>query len=692
MPIIRDIKKRDSKNTLILDMGEKRELKVEKKKQPVKEEFTIIHEKPKTPIFCKYKPVYNFIALAVFVLFVFNLMQIVNKAFNIAGEVEANAFTGYESLIAGSKDAVDTNFGGAVQYFDSAKYSFEKAKEQVWFLGSQTQIGAKETIGDTAYSLLESGENLSDAASYFTQGVSGLQEIPIQFLQNNALKDQVVNTNVSLTEKLKSSLNLFELAYNEVSKAKEKLKNTPDLILPADLKGRLDQLITILDELKKRVPAVLAMLGDRYPHRYLILFQNNTESRPTGGFIGSFMLIDVNDGYITKADFHDVYDYDGQLNEHIPAPEEISQLTTNWRMRDSNFSPDFSVSAKQAAWFLEKEGGPGVDTVIAINQSILADLLSITGPIDVDGLNAQLDASNYNTILTYVVESKLEGEASPKQILDRVIPNLQQKLSDDAQFKNILAIISQEIQKKNIVAWSKDDYIQHFFEEIGMSAEMTKLPDDEDYFSLSSINIGGNKSDLYLKTTVTHETSIEKDGSINNIVTIERSHTWDPSVLLKWRDQLSTFGFTDIPDWIQNILGKGNNKSVLKIYVPKGSELTSTLGVEMADVKVGYEESVDKGYFYYTDEVAPQNTSKVTLTYKLPYKLNLDVADEYRLTVQKQPGLINDVKFVKQIVADPHVVNYRTYPDEITYNKGDAIKYETSLVSDQYFASLWGLE
>lgn len=673
-------------------MAKKHELKVEKKKPQKKEEFTVIHEKEVAPIISKFKPVYSFIGLAVFVLFIFNLMQITNKLFSIAGEVEANAFSGYEDLVEGGKDAVDSNFGGAVQYFESASHSFDKAKQQVWFLGTETQIGAKETLGDTAYALLESGENLSDAASYFTQGISGLQEIPVQFLQNNAIKGDEVKTSNSLSEKLKSSLTLFELAYNEVFEANEKLKNTPDLVLPNDLKNRLCQLLDLLDELKKRVPAVLGMLGDRYPHRYLVLFQNNTESRPTGGFIGSFMLIDVNDGYITKADFHDVYEYDGQLNEHIPAPEEIAELTTNWRMRDSNFSPDFSVSAKQAAWFLEKEGGPGVDTVIAINQSLLGDLLSITGPIDVDGLDAQLDASNYNTVLTYIVESKLEGETSPKRILDKVIPQLQQKLSDDAQFKNVLAIISKEIQQKNIVAWSKDDNIQHFFNEVGLSAEVAATPDDEDYFSLSSINIGGNKSDLYLQTKVYHETSIEKDGTIINIVTIERTHSWDPSILLKWRDQLAPFGYNDIPEWIQNILGRGNNKSVLKLYVPEGAELVSTLGIEMDDVKAGYEESIDKGYFYFTNEVAPQNTLRVMLTYKLPYKLDLGVADEYRLTVQKQPGLINDVKFIKQIFSDTRVVNYRTYPEEIMYTKGDAIKYETALVNDQYFASLWGLE
>ncbi len=694
MPIIRDIKKRDSKKTLILDMGEKKELKISKKKQPNSgQNYTIIHEPREKPLIKnRFKPVYGFLIMAFAVIFLFNLFKITDQIFNIAYDVEANAFNGYENLVEGGRDAVDSNFGGAVQYFDSAGFAFEEAKKQLWFLSSRTQIGAKKTPGDTAYAFLEAGENLSDAASYFTQGASGLQEIPVLFLQKNALKDENFKPNVSLTEKLKSSLNLFDLAYNEVSQANEKLKNTPELILPSELKSTLNELISVLDELKKRVPAVLSMLGDRYPHRYLILFQNNAESRPTGGFIGSFMIVDVNDGFITNADFHDVYDFDGQLNVHVPAPEEIAELTTNWRMRDSNYSPDFSVSAKKAAWFLEKEGGPGVDTVIAINQSLLGDLLGITGPVSVEGLDADLDSSNYNTVLTYIIESKLEGETTPKKILDRVIPELQKKLAHEAQFKNILAVITKEIQKKNIIAWSKNENIQHFFEEIGISATMPKIPEDEDYFSLSSINIGGNKSDIYLKTTVTHETQIKKDGKITNMVTIERTHTWDPSIRLKWRNQLEPFGFGDIPDWVQNILGKGNNKSVLKLYVPRGSVLINTLGKEIKDVNTGYEESVDKGYFYFTDEVAPQNTSRVSLSYELPYKLDLNFADEYRLTVQKQPGLLNDVKFIKQIISDSRVVNFRTYPEEIMYNKGDAIKYETSLVGDQHFASLWGIE
>lgn len=700
MPIVRDIKKRDHNKTLILDMGEKhgsKTLKIEEKKKIKKkseDEFMFITKEDEVVRPGRdLRNYFPFLILSVLVLFIMNMFQVGSKVFGVLNDVEVNAMSGYKSLVEGGKDAVDSNLGGAVQYFESAGYAFERAKDEVYFLGTKYPIGAKNTLGDTAYSLLESGANLSSAASYFTQGVSGLQELPIQFMENNALQlDQIDKSKNSLTEKLKESLQMFNMASEQVNIASKKLKNAPSFILPSELKQRLDQLTGLLDELQKRVPALLNLMGDRYPHRYLILFQNNTESRPTGGFIGSFLIVDVNDGYITKAEFNDVYDYDGQLNEVIPAPLEISALTDNWRMRDSNFSPDFSVSGAKAAWFLEKEGGPGVDTVIAINQSILSDLLSITGPIKVDGLDASLTSTNYNTVLTYIVESKIEGTTTPKKVLDRVIPSLQEKLKDPENFKSVVAVLQKEMQKKNILAWSKDENIQHFFNEIGLSGTIQKIPDDEDFLNITSINIGGNKSDLYLRTEVLHETVIEKTGSVTDIITIARKHTWDPSVILKWNEQLKSFGFSDMPEWIQNILGRGNNRSVVKVYVPKGAVLVDALGVEMKDVYTGYDENTDKGYFYYLDEVAPQNESKVTLTYELPFKLDLGIADEYRLTVQKQPGLINDVKLIKTVFADARITNYRTYPEEIFYDKGDVLSYETSLIGDQYFASLWGIE
>jgi len=433
------------------------------------------------------------------------------------------------------------------------------------------------------------------------------------------------------------------------------------------------------------------MLGDRYPHRYLILLQNNTEARPTGGFIGSYIIVDVNDGYITKMDFHDIYDSDGQLNDFVQAPGDISNLTDNWRMRDSNYTYDFALSAAKAAWFLEKEEGPGVDSVIAINQSILEDLLTITGQVEVEGLSAPLTALNYNTVLTYIVESKLEGLENPKAIIQRLIPAMQLKVYDQASFKSLFTLIQQSINEKQILAWSKDDQVQAFFEDIGMSGEVTDTGDD-DYLSMITINIGGNKSDIYMKSELTHETVIEDNGVIKDIVTLNRRHTWNPDIILEWKKQLAVFGYSEISDGVQNILGRANNKSIIKFYMPAGSELLNITGVAIEDVTQGYDEELNKNYIYFISEIPYQEEQEVLFTYQLKNPLDLSVADEYRLTVQKQPGNLDDVKFKKRIIAAPQLLNLRNYPEEIVYNQGEVLEYETTLKTDQHFASLWSLE
>ncbi len=718
MPVFRDIKHRDSRGILtlkkqgearhmekrshgnLLDLSNKNKIKRTEATETVQEEHIFVSKKEDFETSRKsYKDLFQMIVFGVAILFIINITHIGVQLFSIASDVEADAFKGYQYFVDGGKDAIDANFGSAVQYFEAASNAFAKAQEKVWFLGNQKLIETKQSIGDSAYSLLKTGEYLSNAASYFSQGVSGLQEIPVLFLEYNTQADKELNTSKkSLTEKLKSSLTLFNYAFDEVVLAQEEINNAGYLILPKNLRGHFDilsgqlnDLVVTIREIQERIPAILTMLGDRYPHRYLVLLQNNTESRPTGGFIGSYLIVDVNDGYIEKAEFHDVYENDGQLQEFIEAPDEIAALTDNWRMRDSNYSPHFPLSAAKAAWFLEKEEGPGVDSVIVVNQSILADLLTLTGPIEVEGLSAPLTSKNYHTVLTYIVESKLDGEETPKDVIGRIIPQLQSKIYDVASFKSLFTVIQQGISQKYIMGWSKDEKVQNFFRDIGMSGEVAKVENGQDYFSLIAINVGGNKSDLYMDTEIIHETMIEKTGDLSDKVTITRKHTWNPNVVLDWEKQLKPFGYTNLPDWLQNILGKGTNKSVIKLYLPAGVELEEAIGIEKDQVTIGYDEELDKAFMYFTTEVAAQNESVITLRYKLPEPLRLGTIDEYRLTVQKQPGALKDVKFIKRVIPDPRISNFRNYPEEVVFVQGDVIEYETTLNTDQHFASLWGI-
>jgi len=83
--------------------------------------------------------------------------------------------------------------------------------------------------------------------------------------------------------------------------------------------------------------------------RYLLLFQNNSELRPTGGFIGTYGILEIANGQIKEFFVDDIYHLDSQvinkLNNQIPAPLEKYLNVKEWYMRDCNWDPDFSFSA-----------------------------------------------------------------------------------------------------------------------------------------------------------------------------------------------------------------------------------------------------------------------------------------------------------------------------------------------------------
>jgi len=120
--------------------------------------------------------------------------------------------------------------------------------------------------------------------------------------------------------------------------------------------------------------------------------------------------------------------------------------------------------------------------------------------------------------------------------------------------------------------------------------------------------LGGRKSNLYAYEDVTQDVEISGDGTVTKTVSItyqnpEKQDGWLNSVL---------------PTWV-------------RVYVPKGSELISSEGLEKSEAP--YEDlgkTVFAGFF----KLRPEGVSKVTLKYKLPFK----VSKEYKLLIQKQPG------------------------------------------------------
>jgi len=142
-----------------------------------------------------------------------------------------------------------------------------------------------------------------------------------------------------------------------------------------ELKSKLPQMETYVREFLDNSQIFTDILGGNGPRKYLFLFQNNQEMRATGGFIGSYGVLDIFNGRINKFFIDGIFNPDGQLREKIIPPTPIQKISAAWSLHDSNWFPDFPVSAEKAIWFYEKTGGPTVDGIITMTPDVMKNCL-----------------------------------------------------------------------------------------------------------------------------------------------------------------------------------------------------------------------------------------------------------------------------------------------------------------------------
>src|SRR3989339_164482 len=115
------------------------------------------------------------------------------------------------------------------------------------------------------------------------------------------------------------------------------------------------------ESFKDALSFVPSFLGFTRPQTYLVLFLNNTEIRPGGGFIGSYALVKVDSGKIDilKTDGSENLDWAAPTDFRVESPAPLKKFLKQelWFFRDSNWSPDFPTSAKTSLWFYRFEGG-----------------------------------------------------------------------------------------------------------------------------------------------------------------------------------------------------------------------------------------------------------------------------------------------------------------------------------------------
>lgn len=614
-----------------------------------------------------------FVGLALAAVLPLHALQVLADTRVHGGEVEsaskaalATFLRGATSLSSESFDTAGQDFSEAAQGFAEAESSLNDLNLGITALASV--IPETDRTVESARALVTAGRELSDTAAIMSAAAHDLSD-----------KDSI-----ELSSKLDLLGAYIENALPHAEAAAEALRHVDAEVVPIEyansvieLQQRAPQVAASMAEYVQFVDTFSLILGGQEKMRYLAVFQNNTELRPTGGFMGSFAEMDVDRGEVVRmfVPTGGTYDVQGQLQAYVAAPGPLQLLKARWEFQDANWFPDFPSSAKKMRWFYSESGGPTVDGVVAVNATFVADLLRLLGPVEMPKYGRTFDAENFVFETQKIVELEYDKvDNAPKEVIGDLAPILLDRMqtADTQTLMAVVDLIAKGLKEKDILLNFRDNDLQASIESLGWSGAVKQTSGD--YLMVVNTNLGGGKTDGVIDQDVQVDVNIAADGSLENTVTITKTHRGMKTALFSG----------------------SNNVDYLRLYVPRGSELLSASGFEipadelfetpdtplsvdtdlelhMQDLKKDPVSGTDiwqedgKTVFGNWMQTASGETQVVTFTYRTPVTvfdqdvdtgalvktkqlLGLPELGEYTLFVQKQPGVVSrnthvDVRF-----------------------------------------------
>ncbi len=545
-----------------LKKGEKKKNKIEKQEEP-----SLVHFHQVPHFFLK--SLLSFLAFVLLLIFIFkgfsyfNSLNVSELKKDVLG-VSAEALTDFKEASGAfaqlDLNKAETHFSQANTKFLQAQKELKKINELILKLA---RFAPQKEIRLASFSqpVLEAGK----AASRLGNNLS--------LALNSLLKINLEGENKKIIERIEKFEEYLAKTDNNTQKINRKLNQIDPEILPEQhrknfqkLRKKTSELENFWEDLENLTKKTKIFLGEKQDRKYLLVFQNSAEMRATGGFIGSFALLEFSQGELANIEIPKggSYDVDGGLNRLIAPPEPLQLVNDRWYFRDANWWPHWPTSAQKLTWFYENSGGPTVDGVISFTPEVLGSILEITGPLDMRekyGIIFTKDNFWENIRKTIEEEKKLEDN-KPKKVINDLFHKIIEKIPQEINQKklvNFLADTRGHLGSKNILFYFRQPELQEEVKKRSWGGRIKKT--GKDYLSVINTNIAGGKSDKQIEQTIEHKAQVQKDGSIIDTLKIVREHT----------GASSQYYYGD------------RNVNWLRVYVPRGSELIEARGFQKPD-------------------------------------------------------------------------------------------------------------
>lgn len=535
-----------------------------------------------------------------------------------------HAVNAKSSLLDAKTKIADQDFKAAQTSIDAAERSLQMANrsiarlyalQELPFIG--TQIYATRVLIDVASILtiaLREGTIAGDQIiGPLQQGKGSISFSTLTPADKRQILKRIAESGPQLTS-----------VRTHVLKATARFRDLPK-------RGLLPQLAKAVDPLREQIPfleksvarlvpattIIPAIAGFPDARTYLFLLQNNTELRPTGGFIGTYGILKVASAEITSFTTSDVYTLDTPMKDllHVipPAPLTKYNDTTQWFFRDSNWSPDFPTAAKKTLEFYRLENGPqrSIDGVIAVTPTFVSSLLKISGDVTIGSV----------TFTPENLIDKLQPRADRKELIGEMSTILMKRLMalPQRRWQEVLVAITKALEEKQMLLYSNDTDLEH--EIVGQNWGGSLRNSTTDSVYVVDANLASLKTDSVIDRSIDYSMKLI-DGKPQATVSITYSNRG------KFTSQTTRY------------------RTYTRLYVPEGSALISSTGAlnndklhgsrpGTVDVSTEFKKTVFGAFI----SIEPGTSGTLTFTYTLPSSV-VEAIEQgtYDLLIQKQPG------------------------------------------------------
>ncbi len=562
------------------------------------------------------------------------------------------------------------NFTAAAQESDFAQARFQQLGQGLGFLSFASHLPYLGTKFDQALAHIRLAQLSSETIFESSSSLLLLQTSLRTTLDPSLKTDPLVTLDQARMHLTKTQTLLGEL----------------QAVLPDHLPFYLRQVVSqpTYTSLKVKLPLVRgqlatfiyslgqypALAGYQKPQTYLVIFQNNRELRPTGGFIGSVGLLTLDQGQLTNWTIHDVYDADGQLLGYVEPPGPIHQYLgeASWYLRDANWDPDFPTTSEKLQWFVKKELKQSVSGVLAVDVDFIQNLVGAMNSVYLPDQQITLTADNFYQYL----QQKSEGDHFPGShqkgdhlslVADAILYKL--KHGPQLDWVKLATALNTGFQSKHALAYFDHLPAQDLISQLGWSgslqpysyttsniapllSQVKQLQENTqvlsarsnlitDHLLIVEANLGVNKVNQYLERQIFHHIKLQETASPQETLQIFYHNQSQPD------------------SWLG-----GAYKNYLRLYLPLGTALQNLqLGVVTdphwspeSDQSSADLPAIDLDFIDHTQEhgyevygflapIPPQTYYLVRVDYSLPSQ-SLPNQFTYRLQISKQAGSQND--------------------------------------------------